>query len=605
MAETSGKRGRFEARSRNPNGHGSPPSIVGIGASVGGLPALQDLVTHIPGDSGIAWVLIQHMAPDRPSELAAILARRSELAVEEITEDTPVEADRIYVISPGRVMTIRDGVLRITADDDPLSRRTSIDAFLISLAEDQGEQAGCALLSGAGTDGTLGLKAVKEAGGLTLTQTLQNAEYDSMLSSATRTGLVDKEADVADLPALFAERAVEMEFQTTMERLQSTMEELETSSEELSSVNEELQSSNEELETSREELQSINEELRTVNNALSTRVEELSHANSDLKNLFSNTRIAMLFLDRELRIRNFTPPAKPLFHLRDHDMGRPLHELAGRIDFQTLKAEVEEVMKTRRQVEHQIRTSNGGGEQTFIMRALPYRGENDSIQGAVLTFVDITDRKRAEEKLSAMVSELNHRVKNNLASVQSMVRQGARRAATKEELTEFLSGRLRAMSSAHSLLSNGEWQSASLADLAASVLSPYAGPDSSRLDMHGPDVDLRADTVVSLGLILQELATNATKYGAWSGGSGQATLSWKRIGQDGRELRLEWRESGGPPARPPERHGFGLEFLTRSAEHELQASCEHSFPPEGYRYLLVAPASLLLKEQGSTSCAQC
>jgi two-component system CheB/CheR fusion protein len=111
-------------------------------------------------------------------------------------------------------------------------------------------------------------------------------------------------------------RALELELQTTKERLQSTLEELETSNEELrasneelSSVNEELQSSNEELETSKEELQSINEELRTVNNELSARVEELSRANSDLKNLFTNTRIAMLFLDTDFRIRNFTPPA--------------------------------------------------------------------------------------------------------------------------------------------------------------------------------------------------------------------------------------------------------------------------------------------------------
>ena len=186
-------------------GSSGQPPIVGVGASAGGVAALQDLVAGIPGSSGIAWVLIQHMSPDRPSELCAILARRAKLPVEEVTEDMQVKADTIYVISPGRVMTIRDGVLRPAADDDPLSRRTSIDAFLISLAEDQGEHAGCALLSGAGTDGTLGLKAVKEAGGLTLTQTLQTAEYDSMLLSATRTGLVDREVDVGDMPELFAD----------------------------------------------------------------------------------------------------------------------------------------------------------------------------------------------------------------------------------------------------------------------------------------------------------------------------------------------------------------------------------------------------------------
>ncbi|MDN3722669.1 PAS domain-containing protein [Roseibium salinum] len=183
-------------------------------------------------------------------------------------------------------------------------------------------------------------------------------------------------------------RILEQELQTTKERLQGTLEELETSNEELrasneelSSVNEELQSSNEELETSKEELQSINEELRTVNSELGTRVDELSSANSDLKNLFSNTRIAMLFLDKDFRIRNFTPPAKPLFRLRDHDVGRPLDELAGRIDFEFLRTEVAQVIGTGDQIEHEVEATNGE-RQTLIMRMLPYRDEQDHIRGS-------------------------------------------------------------------------------------------------------------------------------------------------------------------------------------------------------------------------------
>ena len=383
----------------------------------------------------------------------------------------------------------------------------------------------------------------------------------------------------------------------TKERLQSTMEELETSNEELrasneelSSVNEELQSSNEELETSKEELQSINEELRTVNNELSSRVEDLSRANSDLKNLFTNTRIAMLFLDRDFCIRNFTPPAKPLFHLRDHDMGRPLDELAGRIDFQSLKAEVAEVMTTGRQIEHEVEAHDNSPARTLIMRVLPYRDENDSIQGAVLTFVDITDRKRIEERLSGMVSELNHRVKNNLASVQAMVRQSGRRAASKEEMMEVLTGRLHAMAVAHQLLSREEWRGASLGELAGAILSQLVGADSPKLDMQGPAVELRPESAVGLGLILQELATNAAKYGAWSGGAGTVALTWEHVSGDEQGLRIMWVESGGPKIRPPERQGFGLNFVSRSAEHDLRGVCEHAFPPEGYRCVIEAPA---------------
>lgn len=133
------------------------PPIVGIGASAGGVGALQELVANIPDGTGIAWILIQHMARHRTSELAGILDRKATVPVVEVTEDTDVAPDRIYVISPGQIMTVRSGRLCLVEDDDPLSRRTSIDAFLLSLAEDQKEHAGCALLSGAGTDGTLGL----------------------------------------------------------------------------------------------------------------------------------------------------------------------------------------------------------------------------------------------------------------------------------------------------------------------------------------------------------------------------------------------------------------------------------------------------------------
>jgi len=179
--------------------------VVGVGASAGGIAAFQTLVSHIPQKSGIAWVLIQHMAPNRDSQLCDILSRCTDLPVAEVKEDTPVAPDRIYVISPGHTMTLRDGTLRSVSDHDPLARRTSIDAFFLSLAKDQHEHCGAALLTGAGTDGTIGLKAVKEAGGLTLTQTLGTAQYDSMLLSAVRTGVVDRELPIEEMAGAFTD----------------------------------------------------------------------------------------------------------------------------------------------------------------------------------------------------------------------------------------------------------------------------------------------------------------------------------------------------------------------------------------------------------------
>ncbi len=1022
----------------------SVPPVVGVGASAGGISAYRSFVKAIPAGSGIAWVLIQHMAPARESQLREILQRETELPVVEVTSRMSVAPDHVYVIAPGRTMTIKGGTLMPVADHDPLSRRTSIDAFFLSLSEDQGEHAGCALLSGAGTDGTIGLKSIKEAGGLTLTQTLGEAEYDSMLLSAVRTGLVDRELSVEDMPGAFVEflvrrapisaeaqvqdgerlevckllreatghdfsgyksstvdrrirrrmqmagtdslaaylerlrenkaeainlfrdlligvtqffrdpdafialaqsvipkllagkteddeirvwvpgcatgeeayslamlfqeqtaslpsvpnlkifgsdiddnalhfarlgrypkgiaadvsperlerffdsedgtycirsqlremclfaqhnmlrdppfsridliscrnvliymnadlqrrlapvfhyslkpegyilfgpaespgqpklfretdrkhrifqrigesarlpdfpiaagdgrdralprpspglrseeveglsgqaarrvladfapayvvidtdydileastgtgeylelpggrprmnlgamarsglavdvraavakvmatgqretrtgltigsgdqrrqltltveplpsrsrsdslylvvfqdgpvvgeppttrsarrhddevaRALEIELQTTKERLQSTLEELETSNEELkasneelSSVNEELQSSNEELETSKEELQSINEELRTVNNELSSRVDDLARANNDLKNLFANTEIAMLFLDQQFRIMNFTPSAKPLFHLRDHDIGRPLDELAGRLDFKELKAEVEAVVAEGTGREREVQTNGGETPRTFILRILPYRDDQNMTGGAVLTLIDISERKRSEERLSAMVSELNHRVKNALAVVLAVIHQTKARGASSDEFAEIVEGRVNAMAAAHNLLSERAWERAGLDDVARRVLLPFAEADSDRLTLVGSAIELRPAAVVSVGLILHELATNAAKYGAWSTAKGAVVLRWEYVLNDPGTLRVIWKETGGPPATAPAREGFGLRFVRRSAEFELHGRCQPDFGANGFECVFELPA---------------
>ena len=1033
-------------------GDAAKAPVVGVGASAGGLVPFQAFVGRIAPDSGIAWVLVQHMAPDYSSELAAILQRCTELPVAEVREPVRAEPNHVYVIAPGHTMTIRDGMLSAVTDHDPLARRTSIDAFLVSLAADAGERCGCALLSGAGTDGTIGLKAVKEAGGLTLTQAIGEAEYDSMLLSAVRTGLVDRELAVEEMPEVFTQflvrrpltghltvrederqqicalmhettghdfegyktstvdrrirrrmqvvgtegvadylehlradrgeatrlfrdlligvtqffrdpdafaalaskaipqilqgrtaddeiriwvpgcatgeeayslamlfqehaeklgsvpairvfgsdiddaalhvarlgrypkgiaadvsperlehffdaedgtlrirpklremclfaqhnvlrdppfsridlvscrnmliymntdlqrrllpvfhyalrpdgyvflgpaegptqaprlfreidrrhrifqrlgdairlpdfplaggdgrhrgrlpggrslsaapgdslgdiaarhilaafapawvviasdfeileasagtgrylelpggpprtnlgamarsglgidiraavasakatgerevragltigtgearrsvtvvaepitgsrhgeplylvvfqegpppadspspphdradevrRALEMELQTTKERLQSTLEELETSTEEikaaneeLSSVNEELQSSNEELETSKEELQSVNEELRTVNNELLGRIEEADRANNDLKNLFANTEIAMLFLDDQFRIMNFTPPAKPLFHLRDQDVGRPLDELAGHLDFGGLKQQVQQVIRDGGVHEREVQANGGEAQRTFILRILPYADQNNRTRGAVLLLVDITARKRSEMQLSAMLSELNHRVKNSLASVQAMLRQSRSGARTVAEFAESFEGRLQAMAASHSLLSEASWRQAGLPDVARAVLRPFAEPETPRLSLEGQPFPLRSNTAVSMGLILHELATNAAKYGAWSVPGGHVALHWEIADGDGDAgtLRITWSEAGGPPARQPEQEGFGLRYIRNCIEYELNGSLETTFADGGLSCRMDVPVAGLRAAPG-------
>ncbi len=199
-------------------------------------------------------------------------------------------------------------------------------------------------------------------------------------------------------------RATKDHLQATLEELESSNEELVSSNEELLSMNEELQSANEELQTSKEELQSVNEELETVNAELKKKLEELDRANADLQNLFQSTRIATLFVDRELRIKKFTPAAVDIFRLIDGDLGRPIADVAPRFPGGDLVKEIREVLRTLSSYERQVRSEEG--DAWYLQRILPYRTVDDVIDGVVLTFLDISALKRAEEereRLAAIV----------------------------------------------------------------------------------------------------------------------------------------------------------------------------------------------------------
>jgi two-component system CheB/CheR fusion protein len=172
--------------------------IVGIGASAGGIQALRRLFPHVRQDCRMAFVIVLHLDPGHASELTGIIARISALPVTEIVDDTLVQANHVYVIPPNASLTIREGRLRLAEPVVPRPFRNTIDEFFISLANDHADHAACVVLSGTGSDGTIGLRAVKEAGGLTLAQA--GAEYDGMMRSAVATGLVDFVLPVEEIP---------------------------------------------------------------------------------------------------------------------------------------------------------------------------------------------------------------------------------------------------------------------------------------------------------------------------------------------------------------------------------------------------------------------
>lgn len=165
--------------------------IVGIGASAGGLEAFTELLRSLPNDADIAYVLVQHLDPTHRSLLSELLAKTTTLPVEEITDPTRVAPNHVYVIPPNSDLTISHGVLHLTPRDKGAGPARSIDHFLQSLARDLGENAVGVILSGAGSDGAQGLKAIKEAGGVTFAQDAGSSKYDSMPRSAVATGCVD------------------------------------------------------------------------------------------------------------------------------------------------------------------------------------------------------------------------------------------------------------------------------------------------------------------------------------------------------------------------------------------------------------------------------
>ena len=202
------------------------------------------------------------------------------------------------------------------------------------------------------------------------------------------------------------------EMQNALEEMQTTQEELKSTNEELQSTNEELQSTNEELTTSKEEMQSLNEELQTVNAELQSKVDDYSRVNNDMKNLLNSTDIATLFLDKELNIRRYTLQATKIFKLIKSDLGRPFTDLVSDLIYPELAADALEVLRTLVFIQKQIPSKDG--ERWFSIRIMPYRTFDDRIDGLVITFVNISDLKRAEVKLNE--TEQIHRLLLNSSS---------------------------------------------------------------------------------------------------------------------------------------------------------------------------------------------
>lgn len=191
-------------------------------------------------------------------------------------------------------------------------------------------------------------------------------------------------------------------------RHEAANEELRAANEELQSTNEEYRSTAEELETSKEELQSINEELQTVNSELKLKLEGISRAHSDLQNLMAATDVGTLFLDPSLRIKLFTPRLDDLFNITVSDIGRPITDFTHQLSYENFADDARVVLRQLTPVEHEIQSHDG---RWYLARMRPYRTIEDQIDGVVATFVDISERRRAEEALRQSEARLRQEMR--------------------------------------------------------------------------------------------------------------------------------------------------------------------------------------------------
>jgi PAS domain S-box-containing protein len=233
--------------------------------------------------------------------------------------------------------------------------------------------------------------------------------------------------------------------------------------------------------------------------------------------------------------------------------------------------------------EHRLRRRDGVW-RLFAIRAVPVLDQAGAVTEWVGVHTDITEAREAENRRRLLLDELNHRVKNSLATVQSIAMQTLSSSESPDSFYRSFNERLMALSQNHDLLTRSHWVGASLKEVIAQELEPHQTPARRRVELRGEEIHLGPKAALALGMAVHELATNAAKYGALSADEGMVDVNWRTEQQAGvTHLSLEWAERGGPPVAPPTRKGFGTRLIQRGLTHELGGTANLMFDPAGLR----------------------
>lgn len=307
-------------------------------------------------------------------------------------------------------------------------------------------------------------------------------------------------------------------------------------------------------------------------------ITDAREAEDRYRRIFEQAGDLILTADLKQVITDCNPAAAAAVGLRrEQAIGRKISEFLSPEDYQRTTEMLGEKLERggTTQYDVQVRSSNGDLLFWEIASGLTFDDAGNPL-GLHVVGRDVTERKRFERHQQLLVGELNHRVTNTLAIVQSLTHQSFNSSVPPQDAIRRFEGRLEALAAAHNLLTRKNWDTALIAEVAGAALAPFCAAGRCKID--GPDVQIGPQTAVSLALALHELATNAAKYGALSNARGSISVQWT-FNDD--LLALVWKESGGPEVSAPTRRGFGTRMIERLLTSEFGGKVELDFAPQG------------------------
>lgn len=309
------------------------------------------------------------------------------------------------------------------------------------------------------------------------------------------------------------------------------------------------------------------------------------------------TRMAMVFTDA-------TEPHNPIIFANDSFLfltGYEREEVLGK-SFNFLMAHGADV-QAQELIKSEFEGKSASGSEVLYRRKdgsefwagifiSPVRDETGNVVQYFASFVDLSKHKEDEAKSKLLIGELNHRVKNTLSTVQAIVRQAMQTASDPKVIRRAIESRLMALSRSHDLLTRENWESAELKDIVHDALEPFGIVDgrAERIVITGEEIRFSPKSTLGLGIVFNELATNATKYGALSNEVGSIRIEWtKDSTEEGSWLLLHWQEKNGPPVTTSSHKGFGSQVIGRVVSHELEGKVDLDFRPDGLACTMIIP----------------